>query len=167
LPASFARQSASFELSESVWTAGGHPAQGVVMSSASYRITLDALGTPGAAPTLTSASWSLDAGFVTAYAPPGEVEGLRFAAADTLVWDIESAAVHYNLYRGALTALSPADYGSCLSSPVTGTVAADADTPLGGDGFAYLVTATSRIDEEGTLGADSGGTARANTSPCP
>ena len=40
----YAQESASFKLTEHVFNAGGNPADGAVLASASFRIKLDAIG---------------------------------------------------------------------------------------------------------------------------
>ncbi len=66
-----AQQSASFKLEEHTFNAGGNPDQGAILTSASFRISLDAIGDAVAATGLTSASFQLDTGFLTGYPPPG------------------------------------------------------------------------------------------------
>ena len=100
-----AQQSASYELSEHVFNAGGHPRDGQVASSANYQVSLDSIGDAFMARGLSSAGYSMDVGFVTTYPPPGEVLGLRFPADDsTLAWDAEPSVGNYDLYRSVLPA---------------------------------------------------------------
>ena len=141
-----AQQSASYKLSDSVLNAGGHPSGGTVMTSA------------GAG--LGSASFSADAGFGVCYPPPGEVGGLGFDDAVTLVWNPEKSVGGYNLYRDTLAGLSGSSYGNCLQRDLANETATDADPVPAGDGFFYLVTAENRLGEEGTWGADSAGAPR-------
>jgi hypothetical protein len=86
LPA-LAQQSAHFRLEEHVLNAGGRPVQGSILSSVSFRVTLDSIGEAIAARGLTSASFHLGSGFPEGYPPPGEVSGLAFVDLQTLVWD--------------------------------------------------------------------------------
>ena len=48
-------------------------------------------------------------------------------------------------------------YGNCEQQEITGETTTDTDTPPGGDGYFYLVTAENRVDEEGTKGTDGEG----------
>jgi hypothetical protein len=161
-----AQQSASFRLAEHTLNAGGRPAGGTVVVSASHSITLDAVGdavTPGR---LAGASFQLGGGFVSPYPPPGEVAGLRFTSATTLAWAPEPTAGTYNFYRGALASLGGLGYGACRTSAVAGTTTADPDVAPAGNGYFYLVTAANLLAEEGTKGFGSAGE-RPNPSPCP
>ena len=80
-----AQQSTSYRLAEHTFNAGGHPSDGVVLSSASFRITLDALGDSVAGHAVTSASYQIEGNFVARYVPPGEVSNLSFADSSTLI----------------------------------------------------------------------------------
>lgn len=160
-----AQQSASFKLTEHAMNAGGHPADGVVLGSTSYRIRLDAIGDSVVAAALSSASFHMDAGFVSAYPPPGEVQAVRFTGKTGLSWDPEKSTGVYNLYRSPVSAL-PGDYGACLQGSVASASASDAQSPVVGAAYFYLVTAENRLGEEGTRGYASGGTERIGT-PCP
>ncbi|MBP7147551.1 MAG: hypothetical protein KBD01_08395 [Acidobacteria bacterium] len=160
------QSSASFKAQESELNAGGSPRDGSQPSSASFRISHDAIaGSPGLA-TLSSASYRAEGGFVVRYSPPGEVHTVRFEDATTLTWDHEPSSGEYNLYRGALGAL-PFDPGACLQSGLAGPGYAEADVPLPGAGWSYLVTATNRLRQEGTKGQSSDGTPRPNPASCP
>ena len=106
LPTARAQTSASYRLQESVLNAGGHPAQGAVLSSPSFRVKLDALGDGVLGSALASPSFRMDGGFVGAYPPPGEVRGDRFASKTLLVWDPEKSVGTYDVYRGSLASLS-------------------------------------------------------------
>lgn len=163
----FAQTSASYKLTEHAFNAGGHPQDGTVLSSSSYRVRLDAIGDGVLGNALSSASFRMDGGFVGCYPPPGEVEGLRFADLETLVWDPDKSVGHYNLYRDDLDALDGLGFGACLTYDIDGESTTDADTPPAGDGYFYLVTAENRLAEEGTKGVWGGGATRANDAPCP
>src|SRR2546426_6136868 len=115
----FAQESTSYRLKESVFNAGGDPYRGSVLSSASYRIRLDAVGDSVAQTGLQGPSFHLDGGFVSAYPPPTEIAGLRFLADKvTLRWDPEKSVGAYNLYRDLLTALARSEeHTSELQSP--------------------------------------------------
>ncbi len=164
-----AQQSTSFTLEEHVFNAGGHPQAGAILTSASFQITLAAIGDNLVATGLSSASFQLDGGFVTGYPPPGEVLGLRFTDATTLVWDPERSRGDYALYQGLVAVPFDADYGLCEQPPPllateTATVTALTGT---GDALFFLVTARNRLAEEGPKGFDYVGVERGNPVPCP
>ena len=162
----FSQESASFRLSDHVLNAGGHPAGGTIITSASHRMTLDALGAAVAATGLSGASHRMDASFAAAYLPPGEVRGLGFVDAETLVWSPDRSVGSYNLYRDLVSSLAGLDYGECHQRRLAGESAVDDTFPPTGNGYFYLVTARNRIDEEGTKGHDSQGDERLGT-VCP
>ncbi len=155
-----AQQSASFKIEESALNSGGTPAAGASPSSASFKITLSSLGGGPSGRALSSASFRSDAGFTSAYAPPGEVAGLIFSGPDTLAWNADPSATAYNLYRDLHSNLSGLGFGQCEQQGLSGTSATDGDAVPAGDGFFYLVTALNRLDEEGGKGAQSDGTER-------
>ena len=166
--AAWGQQSASYRLRENVLNGGGHPEGGTVLSSAGYKIRLDAIGEGILGTGLASASFRLDAGFVSAYPPPDEVTGLRFAGDRvTLLWNPEKSTGHYNLYRDLLSTLSGLGYGACRQSPILGETTTDPQVPAMGAGYFYLATAVNRLREEGTKGRDSAGAERLNPAPCP
>jgi len=154
-----AQSSASYTLEESTFNNGGDPADGVVLTSASYQITLDAVGDPVAAAALASTSYGIGSGFVPAYPPPGEVPNLLFTGASTLVWDPEPSTGTYTLYRGDVADL-PGSYGSAERVGLTDETATDGTEPDPGQCLFYLVTAVNRLEEEGTKGTDSAGDPR-------
>ena len=166
LPA-WAQQSASYRLDEHVVNAGGHPANGVELTSPSYRISLDALGNAVAGGVLAGPSYHVEGGFVPAYPPPGEVPALLFTGRDDLEWGHERYVGHYNLYRDPLAALPGLGYGVCRDHHLGSAAYNDPDLPGTGDGLFYLVTAVNRLGEEGPKGWDHAGTPRTNPSPCP
>jgi hypothetical protein len=107
---------------------------------------------------------------------PGEVSGrgatpLLAAGADPTVLTWEAGMPAFNLYRGSIAALhSSGEYtpaGSCLEPGLTAATYTDAAVPGDGDGFYYLVTGKNAAGVEGTLGYDSLGAERPNSSPCP
>lgn len=160
-----AEESASYRLTGEVFNAGGRPAG--VSTSPGVRLTLESIGEALAGPGATGASFRLDGGFVVAYAPPGEVAGLRFLDAETLAWSaLDSGGGGYCLYRDDVAALPGLGYGVCLQPHVDGTTAADAATPLPATAFFYLVTGKNRLGEEGTKGFHSDGTGRGGPT-CP
>lgn len=147
-----AQQSASYRVKEHVFNAGGHPTDGGVLSSGSYRIRLDAVGEAALGPGMSSALYRSDAGFGSAYPPPGEVADLRAPSKQTWSWRAVTAAGRYNLYRGLLSSLSGLSYGTCLQQDIVGTTATDAAVPSPSSGWFYLVTVKNRLEEEGTKG---------------
>lgn len=163
----FAQTSPHFKLEESVLNAAGHPEAGVVLTSPSFRITLDAFGDALAASALASPTWQMDEGFVSGYPPPEEVTGVVFGADHTtLSWQPERSVGTYALYRGVVRTFLPT-YGVCLQSGMSVGTAGDIQSPPPGSGFFYLATARNRLGEEGTKGFASSGARRANPSPCP
>jgi len=161
-----AQQSASHTLEEHVFNAGGHPAAGVSPASASHRITLGSLGDALAAPVLVGATSELSGGFVLAYPPPGEVEGLRFTDPATLVWDAERSAGRYNLYRAEVSTLGGLAYGTCAELGLGAPTTTDATPVAPGSGLFFLVTVENRLGEEGTKGYRGDGAERTGT-VCP
>lgn len=161
-----AQQSASYRMDEHVLNQGGRPAGGVTASSASYRVSLDSLGEALVRAGLSSASYRMDGSFGSAYPPPGEVVGVRFADSETLTWDPEPSVGVYEVYRDGLAAIAGGGYGTCWQQDVAGESVTDSDPIAPGEGFFYLVTARNRLDEEGTKGRDSAGSERAG-SACP
>ena len=166
LPA-LAQESPSFKLAEHAFNAGGHPESGTVMTSASFKVSLDSIGDGVVRTGLTGASFHMDAGFSSAYPPPGEVLALRFSDAENLHWDSERSVGVYNLYRDLMSNLSGSGYGDCHQQDIAGPAFTDGDLPPGSDGYFYLVTAKNRLGEEGSKGFDSDDVERANLSPCP
>ena len=158
--AALAQQSASFDLEEHAFNAGGHPVQGVSPGSSSFTISIGSLGQGPATRTASSASFEVAGGFVSAYPPPGEVHGLDFANKSTLTWSAERSVGVYNLYRDGFVDLAGLGYGQCKQPGLADATATDADALLSGSGFFYLVTAVNRLAEEGTKGADSVGSTR-------
>ena len=162
----FAQESASYKLSEHVFNAGGHPADGVVLASATYHVTLDAIGDSVVGRDLTSTSYSMDGGFIPGYPPPGEVLGLHFTDVETLVWHPERSVGVYNLYRGQVNGFDGTVYGSCSEQDIAVTTTTDDDPVPEQNGYYYLVTAENRLGEEGTKGVDTGGSERQGNA-CP
>ncbi len=165
----FAQQSASYRLDEHTFNAGGRPLGGSIAASASYKVSLDAIGAPVAlAGALSSPGHRMEAGFVPVYRPPGEVRWITMGAdKQTLSWTPEPTVGDYSLYRGSLSALDGTSWGSCLESGVTGTSTIDSTIASAGNGFYYLVAARNRLGEEGTLGETSAETTRWPAAACP
>jgi hypothetical protein len=103
----------------------------------------------------------------------------RFSANhQTLTWDAMAGATQYDVYRGPMTNLVDANadklpdggYGTCQNSRdpnLTDTAFVDTDVPTAAQkGFFYLVAYKTGGVEHG-LGANSFGTARPESSPCP
>lgn len=158
--------SASFKVTEQAINAGGHPLDAMRPASASFRISLGALGDAAVRGTLSSSSYRGDGGFVLRYAPPGEVSGVRFLSKTDLTWSHEPSVGTYNLYRNTLASL-PGNFGACYQSALVAPSFGETDVPAQGSGWLYLVTAKNRLREEGTKGRTSSGAARSNPSSCP
>jgi hypothetical protein len=156
-----AQSSASFQISDSVVNAGGHPQQGQTMGSASYRVSLDAIGdtvSSGASATYASAS-----GFAGRYRPPGELGNLRFNAKVNLTWDYDIGLTKSNLYRGTTAAGAAA----CYQPNLQGNSFLESTSPSADSGWYYLVGAENLLGEEGPLGTGPGGAPRATVAACP
>jgi hypothetical protein len=165
-----AQQSASFVLEGSTLNEGGRPIGGVVAQSASFQLTLDAVGDAAPGLAASSASFGLSGGIVGAYAPPSEVQTMAFGpgagSATAVLWTPIPTAVRYDVYRGP-TGQLPGTFGSCLASNLVGTAYNDPAAPGSRTGFFYLVTGENRLGEEGTKGAQSNGTVRTAAPACP
>jgi hypothetical protein len=81
-------------------------------------------------------------------------------------WIPETGALSYNVYRVLLTDLSASNHGTCYRNGIPTTYTETEEDPPTGNGYGYLVT-PEMSGGEGTLGRDTDGTERANTSPCP
>jgi hypothetical protein len=178
--AAFAQSSPSFQIEQATLNAGGHPADGVVMSSASHTISLDSIGEGAVAVAMTSASFQMDAGLVALYQPPVEVApSCGFASgpclnlarsgpagAAMLSWPFEPSGGTYNVYRGQVGSLPGLGFGTCYQQGLASELALDTDPIPAGQGFFYLVTAANRLGEQGTKGFRSNGAQRTGT-VCP
>jgi len=110
-----AQTSASFKVTEHVVNSGGHPHDGSRPASASFAISHGAIGDAAGRGILSSASYRGDGGFVVRYAPPGEVNGVRFVDKINLAWNYErrralttSTAVRWHRFPGTSeAAISP------------------------------------------------------------
>ncbi len=160
------QESSSFKLIEHTFNAGGHPEAGVVATSSSFRVTLDAIDEGLAGTALTSASFLMDSGFTASFPPPGEVENLRFISEITMIWDADSSMGDYALYRGTVPGITPG-YGACLLPTPASETATDLTLPTAGQALAYIITSRNRLLEEGTKGFTSAGLPRSNSAPCP
>jgi len=157
-----AQESASYELNEHTLNAGGNPLGGVVLTSASYKITLDAIGDSVGGRDSSSVSYRMEGSFVAAYPPPGEVQGVSFTDPITLRWSPERSSGDYNLYRDLTGNLDLLGFGACAQQGITDTTTTvnDAHELDPGTGFFYLVTVENRLDEEGTKGYSHSGSER-------
>src|SRR5262245_1497592 len=104
LPA-LGQSSASYRLESTAFNAGGNPNKGLVLTSAAYRITLDAIGDGVVGAGLASPSFLVDGSFAASYRPPGEVHDVEFKVKNTMRWQPEPSAGTYAVYRSALTTL--------------------------------------------------------------
>lgn len=162
-----AQSSPSYRLEESTLNAGGHPRGGLGLTSASFLVSLDAVGEAPIAPMLGSAGYSMDVGFARCFPPPREVRQLAISGNKaTLVWAPERSVGMYRVYRGDLTGL-PVDYGACPIASVGIESVPLHGTPDVGQPFFYLVTAENALLEEGIRGYDSAGASRVNLASCP
>ncbi len=159
-PFAQAQASASYTLSESSINAGGRPDAAGVASSASYRLTLDAIGDAALGVGLSSASYSAEGGLVAPHAPPGEVEALNWLSNTELGWSRPRSSTRFHVYRDDLALLSGLGYGACFASGLEAAQLEDTELPATGSARFYLVTAENRLGEEGTKGRDSAGTRR-------
>ena len=160
-----AQTSVSYKLQEAVFNNGGDPGNASGLASTHFHLTVDSIGDGIAQGGLSSASFHLDGGFINRLQPPGEVTGLQFTNASSLVWDRRPTAQWYEVYRGAM-ASQPGTFGTCFASNLASPTATDSSTPATGSGLFYLVTARNAF-EEGTKGFTSSGTERGNPLPCP
>ncbi|HET8946970.1 MAG TPA: hypothetical protein VFQ07_08300 [Candidatus Polarisedimenticolia bacterium] len=161
-----AQTSSSYKLGEASINSGGNPGNSGALASTHYRVSLDAIGDGVVRAGLASAAFHLDAGFVGEFPPPGEVTGLRFGDATTLLWSPERSAHRYEIYRGTISTL-PGTFGTCFANDLSLVTATDASIPGSGQGFFYLVTSHNRLGEEGPKGFASNGTQEGNPLPCP
>lgn len=162
-----AQQSSSHRLDEHTFNAGGHPQGGAVLTSASFRLTLGAIGDGLVVADAASKSFAVDAGFVAAYPPPGDLRNVLFTDATTLVWDPDRSAGTYNLYQGLITRPFDPEYGLCQTAGLPDAMTGVPAIPAVGEALFVLPTVENRLGEEGTKGSDSSGSERANASPCP
>lgn len=152
-----AQQSTNYTIEQGTFNSGGNPSP--ILTSTNNQITLDAVGDGINAVGLSGPSYGMDAGFPPDYRPPGEVLNLRFSNATTLTWNPEASVGSYNLYRGDRANL-PGNYGAKVQSGLTSATTTDAIHPSSGQCLIYLVTASNRLNEEGTKGYTSSGTPR-------
>jgi hypothetical protein len=100
-------------------------------------------------------------------ADDGIVRGLRLGAGDLIVWEPETGADSYHLYRGELGAEILQPLAACRAASIPTEYYIDPDLPLpGGEGMFYLVTRVAGGIED-TLGWKSSGEERFVNTPCP
>lgn len=149
-----AQQSPHYAIRMSVINSGGGTADGRAPASPAFTLRTDALGEGTVAASMTSASFSLSAGFLGSFPTPGEVDNLVFADGVTLAWDPEPLAAFYHLYRtgpmGAPTGASPS--GDCLQAGLASATTTDNGAPPAAGAFFYFVNAASGINVEGPGG---------------
>ncbi|MEM7246552.1 MAG: hypothetical protein AAF533_14465 [Acidobacteriota bacterium] len=137
----------------------GGPSTGTsTLSSTSFQVTLEVAGTGRSGQLLSSPSHRVGDGLTWAAVPPSEVSELR-CTLDGLRWDLAPYGDTYTLRRGLLSELADG-YGDALAWDIVGSRSDDDTLPPPGDGFFYLIGATSRLGEEGPLGRDSRGVSR-------
>jgi len=163
------QQSANFKVKASVFNAGGNPRSGSVLSSASFRITVDALGGSVTPEMMSGPSFQIDGGFVLQFRKPEEVTELLFLTKQAMMWDAAEKSVSptYNLYRALITTLPSLTYGSCEQQGLGSPTTTDPDEPSPGDGYFYLVTAENCIGIEGTKGFQDDGLTERQGTVCP
>ena len=168
VPAVLGQESPNFKLKAHVFNAAGHPAGGSILTSTSFRITLDAIGGSVTPASLDSSSYQIDAGFVLQFRKPREATGLPFSDKQTMTWDDAEQSVRptYNLYRAVISSLGTLAYGACLEEHITDPTTMDPGVPMAGEGHFYLATAENCVGLEGTKGFQSNGTQREGT-VCP
>jgi hypothetical protein len=164
-----AQESSHYKLESAVFNAGGRPVDGVVAQSASFLLTMDAIGDAALESGLTGPDFVLDSGLAGSYRPPREVTNLHFADPTTLLWDSDSSVGSYALYQGTVGKPFNPGYGTCAQPPpvLTASTATVTSVPAAGKASFYLVTARNRLSEESTKGFTSAGAQRANPTPCP
>lgn len=167
LPAA-AQQSASFRLEEWVFDSGGHPMDGALPGSASFLVTLGAIGDGLSGSPLVYRWGTLTGGFVTSYPLPGEVTNVSFIDSTSLWWSREPSADTYNIYIGDVTTPWDVDYGLCSQAGVPRSLTGTPVTSIPPLGHALFILVTAEnVFEEGTKGFDSNKALRPNGTPCP
>jgi len=101
------------------------------------------------------------------FAQPYEVLGLRTPdALVTLAWDSDAAnsgdATLYDVWRGSLDGLPVGGGGDCLADGLDALSVQDAEVPVSGGGYGYLVRGTN-VCGDGTYGYDSDGAERVSS----
>lgn len=162
-----AQSGPTYRLEELTMNAGGHPADGVGLTSSSYRMSLDALGEASVAPRLRGSVYSMDAGFARCFPPPAEVQQVVVLAdKTTFAWAPDPSVGAYRVYFGDVRNVRW-DEGTCLMAGIDPEFTTPDHFPEPGETFFYLITAQNTLLEEGTTGYDSAGTPRDAPVPCP
>jgi len=94
------------------------------------------------------------------------IEDLSAGGGGDFTWTAEPHSATYNVYRGGLPGTLPASYGVCFASGLPAPGFNDAQTPVPGAAFFYLVTGV-KDGVEGSLGFDSAGRRRVGSAGCP
>jgi len=162
-----AQSSANYKTSDHVFNNGGGPSAFPPPSSVGFQISLHSIGDPFGTVSASSVGFQLQGSFVVTYRPPGEVMGLDFLDRITLAWLPEPSVGDYNVYRSEIPELVLGDTGLCLATQVTDRLIYDPFDPDPGHAWFYLVTASNRLDQEGTKGYRSNFSERPNPGPCP
>lgn len=96
----------------------------------------------------------------------GIVDELRPASRRGFVFRVETGATKYTVVRQDLRWLTEINYGSCFRDQLKTAMFIDDELPAAGEGFSYLVSATTAAGS-GSLGARSDGVYRPNLRSCP
>jgi hypothetical protein len=80
-----------------------------------------------------------------------------------LMWEPAAGAASYSVIRGGLSALSATHMGDCVVDGWTDLTWDDAERPVAGQGFVYLVQGVSAVCGRGTLGFGAYGLGRVNS----
>lgn len=109
-------------------------------------------------------------GLRSVWALPGEVSDLRFKDPETLVWTIPAdsggtASLLFDLFRGTRDNTGVPIF-NCFQPTLSTTDASDADKPVNGQVFDYLVRARNACGG-GSVGAGSSGAPARMVPPCP
>jgi YD repeat-containing protein len=98
-------------------------------------------------------------------APPAEPSSLNLNSATALSWSMSADALAYNLYRGDVSSLSGGSYGDCQDGNLESLATTDAEKPIPGQAYFYLVSAMNE-DGESAAGHDSSGAAHPPATRC-
>jgi hypothetical protein len=99
---------------------------------------------------------------------PGSAQPLRVRRVGGMTWEdpVPYGACAANVYRGDLRDLRAGSYGACIRAYLEAPPWSDGLRPGPGVGWFYLVTAANLVTD-GSMGTDSFGTPRVNSTPCP
>ena len=101
------------------------------------------------------------------FPPPGEVKRLVCRDRDTMMWNPESSAGTYDVYRDVIHAPGLPWAGSCVASGISGTNFKDATIPDPGTVWLHLVAVRNQLGELGTAGQNGAGQEQTPSAPCP